>query len=165
MPLHVRLVGGGLGTTLRILIWWDVFCGNVPVFIHVHVADGIGHTLEQVSGLGAQDTRRNVAVNVHVMKRLLLCVFSHAAVVSDLSGGGLGTTFQISIWRDFFCGNVPVFIHEHVADGIGHTLGQGSRSRAQDNWRNMAVNVHVMKCLLLCVFSHAAACQTCRGVG
>ena len=68
MPLHVRLVGGGLGTTLRISIWRDFFCGNVPVFIHVHVADGIGYTLEQVSGSGAQDNRRNVAVNVHVMK-------------------------------------------------------------------------------------------------
>ena len=38
MPLHVILVGGGLGTTLRISIWRDFFCGNVPVFIHV-VAD------------------------------------------------------------------------------------------------------------------------------
>ena len=42
--------------------------------------------------------------------------------MSDLSGGGLGTTLRISIWRDFFCGNVPVFIHVHVADGIGYTL-------------------------------------------
>ena len=83
--------------------------------------------------------------------------------MSDLSGGGLGTTLRISIWRDFFCGNVPVFIHVHVADGIGYTLEQVSGSGAQDNRRNVAVNVHVMKCLLLCVFSHAAACQTCRG--
>ena len=36
--------------------------------------------------------------------------------MSDLSGGGLGTTLRISIWRDVFCGNVPVFIHVHVAD-------------------------------------------------
>ena len=42
--------------------------------------------------------------------------------MSDLSGGGLGTTLRISIWRDFFCGNVPVFIPVHVADGIGYTL-------------------------------------------
>ena len=34
------------------------------------------YTLEQVSGSGGQDNRRNLAVNVHVMKRLLLCVFS-----------------------------------------------------------------------------------------
>ena len=50
MPLHVRLVGGGLGTTLRISIWlwqWIFFCGNVPVFIHVHgaVLDGMGTRL------------------------------------------------------------------------------------------------------------------------
>ena len=106
-----------------------------------------------------------MAVNVHVMKFLLLCVFSHAAACQTCSGGGLGTTLRISIWRDFFCGNVPVFIHVHVADGIGYTLEQVSGSGAQDNRRNVAVNVHVMKCLLLCVFSHAAACQTCRGVG
>ena len=42
---------------------------------------------------------------------------------------------------------------------------QVSGSGAQDNRRNVAVNVHVMKRLLLCVFSHAAACQTCPGVG
>ena len=46
------LSGGELGTTLRISIWRDVFCSNVPVFVHVHVADGIGHTLQQVSGFG-----------------------------------------------------------------------------------------------------------------
>ena len=85
--------------------------------------------------------------------------------MSDLSGGGLGTTLRISIWRDFFCGNVPVFIYVHVDDGIGYTLQQVSGLGAQDNRRNVAVNVHVMKCLLLCVFSHAAACQTCSGVG
>ena len=51
--------------------------------------------------------------------------------MSDLSGGGLGTTLRISIWRDFFCGNVPVFIHVHVADGIGYTLQQVSGSGAQ----------------------------------
>ena len=49
---------------------------------------------------GAQDNRRNIAVKVHVMKCLLLCVFSHAAACR-LVGGGLGTTLRISIWRDF----------------------------------------------------------------
>ena len=46
-----------------------------------------------------------------------------------------------------------------------YTLEQVSGSGGQDNRRNLAVNVHVMKRLLLCVFPHAAACQTCRGVG
>ena len=47
--------------------------------------------------------------------------------MSDLLGGGLGTTLRISIWRDFFCGNVPVFIHVHVADGIGLDSGTSFR--------------------------------------
>ena len=83
--------------------------------------------------------------------------------MSDLSGGGLGTTLRISIWQNIFCCNVPVFIHVHGADGMGETMKQVSDSGAQDNRRNLAVNVHVMTRLLLCVFSHAAACQTCRG--
>ena len=48
---------------------------------------------------------------------------------------------------------------------MGYTLEQVSAKGDQDNWRNLAVNVHVMKRLLLCVFPHAAAFQTCRGVG
>ena len=48
---------------------------------------------------------------------------------------------------------------------MGETMKQVSGSEAQDNRRNVAVNVHVMTRLLLCVFSHAAACQTCQGVG
>ena len=51
-----------------------------------------------------------MAVNVHVMKRLLLVRVFPCHCMSDLSGCGLGTTLRISIWRDFFCGNVPVFI-------------------------------------------------------
>ena len=79
MPLYVRLVGGWARHYFANLDLAGFFCGNVPVFIYVHVDDGIGYTLQQVSGLGAQDNRRNVAVNVHVMMRLLLCVFSHTA--------------------------------------------------------------------------------------
>ena len=48
---------------------------------------------------------------------------------------------------------------------MGYTLEQVSAKGDQDNRRNLAVNIHVMKRLLLCVFPHAAACQTCRGVG
>ena len=50
--------------------------------------------------------------------------------MSDLTGGGLGTTLRISIWRDLLCGNVHVFIPVHVADGIGYNLGQVSGSGA-----------------------------------
>ena len=106
-----------------------------------------------------------MAVNVHVMTRLLLCVFSPMPLHVRLVGGGLGTTLRISIWRNIFCCNVPVFIHVHGAGGMGETMKQVSGSGAQDNRRNVAVNVHVMTRLLLCVFSHAAACQTCPGVG
>ena len=60
MSLHVRLVGGWARHYFANLNLAGFICGNVPVFIHVHVADGIGHTLEQVSGSGAQDNRRNV---------------------------------------------------------------------------------------------------------
>ena len=52
MPLHVRLVGGWARHYFANLDLAGFFCGNVPVFIHVHVADGIGYTLEQVSGFG-----------------------------------------------------------------------------------------------------------------
>ena len=47
--------------------------------------------------------------------------------------------------------------------GLATLCNKFQDSGARDNRRNVAVNVHVMMRLLLCVFSHAAACQTCRG--
>ena len=41
MPLHVRLVGGWARHYFANLNLAGFFCGNVPVFIHVHVADGL----------------------------------------------------------------------------------------------------------------------------
>ena len=87
-------------------------------------------------------------------------MFSHAAACQTCRGVGLALPCESQFGGNVFWGNVPVFIHVHVADEIGHNLDQVSGSGAQDNRRNVAVNVHVMKCLLLCVFSHAAACQT-----
>ena len=48
---------------------------------------------------------------------------------------------------------------------MGYTLEQVSAKGGQDNRSNLAVKVHVMKRLLLCLFPHAAAFQTCRRVG